>query len=174
MSHALFAPWRLDYIKSVADGPADCFLCTAAKNPEQDESRLVLARTPLCLLMLNKYPYANGHLMAAPYRHVPTPVECTPEERAQIMELMTLGQEALALAMNPQGFNMGLNIGRCAGAGVPGHIHGHVVPRWNGDINFISIIGNVRIIPQAVEQAYRQLREAIAKLKNESSTPMTQ
>ena len=170
MSHSLYAPWRLDYIKTVSDGPAACFLCDAAKNPGHDPANLVLARTPLCLLMLNKYPYVNGHLLAAPYRHAPTLVECSPEERAQLMELLTLGQQALALAMNPQGYNIGLNVGKCAGAGVPGHIHAHIVPRWNGDINFITILGNVRIIPQAIDQAFAQLKEAIASL---SSSPAT-
>jgi ATP adenylyltransferase len=164
MAQTLHAPWRLDYIKSVSDGPADCFLCTVSKNPEQDAANFVLARSPLCLLMLNKYPYVNGHLLVAPYRHAPTPVECTPEERAQMMELLTLGQQALALAMNPQGYNVGINIGKCAGAGVPGHVHAHIVPRWNGDINFMTIFGNVRIIPQAIEQAYAQLRDAVTSL----------
>ena len=171
MTQTLYAPWRLDYIKTVSDGPAACFLCDAAKNPDHDAANLVLARTPLCLLMLNKYPYVNGHLLVAPYRHVPTLEECTPEDRAEMMELLvhgqkllTLGQQALALAMNPQGFNIGFNIGKCAGAGVPGHIHAHIVPRWNGDINFITILGNVRVIPQAIEQAYAQLKEAVDSL----------
>jgi ATP adenylyltransferase len=165
MSNALFAPWRLEYIKSVADGPQDCFLCAASKDPAKDTSNLVLARGSLCMLMLNKYPYVHGHLLVAPYRHAPTPVECSPEERAQMMEFLALGQEALALAMNPQGYNVGINIGKCAGAGVPGHIHAHIVPRWNGDINFISIVGNVHIIPQAIEEAYAQLKQAVESLR---------
>ncbi len=165
MTQTLYAPWRLDYIKEVADGPKECFLCAASKTPEQDEANLVLARSANCLLMLNRYPYVNGHLMVAPYRHAATPVECTPEERAEMMELLVLGQQSLELAMNPQGFNWGVNIGKCSGAGVPGHVHAHIVPRWNGDINFISIIGNVRIIPQAIEEAYKQLREAVSKLR---------
>jgi ATP adenylyltransferase len=165
MTNTLYAPWRLDYIKTVSDGPKDCFLCDAAKKPDKDQQNLVLARTPHCLLMLNKYPYVNGHLLSAPYRHAPTPVECTAEERAQMMELLNIGQQALMLAMNPQGYNIGFNIGKCAGAGVPGHIHGHIVPRWNGDINFMTILGNVRIIPQAIEQAYEQLRTALEKVK---------
>jgi ATP adenylyltransferase len=164
MSHTLYAPWRLDYIKSVSDGPKECFLCAAAKTPEQDAANLILARSEHCMLMLNKYPYVNGHLLVAPYRHAPTPVECTPEERAQTMELLVIGQQALSRAMNPQGFNIGFNIGKCSGAGVPGHIHAHIVPRWNGDINFMTIIGNVRIIPQAIDEAYRQLKAAVAEL----------
>src|SRR3954471_18991848 len=169
MTHTLYAPWRLDYIKAVSDGPKECFLCNAAKSPEDDEKNLVLFRSTHCLLMLNKYPYVNGHLLAAPYRHAPTPVECTPEERAEMMELLTLGQQALSLAMNPQGFNIGFNIGKCAGAGVPGHIHAHIVPRWNGDINFMTILGNVRIIPQAIDQAYAELRQAIGSLRPQTS-----
>jgi ATP adenylyltransferase len=165
MSHTLYAPWRLDYIKAVSDGPKDCFLCAAAKTPDADDANLVLARGQRCLLMLNKYPYVNGHLLVAPYRHVPTPLECDSADRAEMMELLTLGQEALAAAMNPQGFNIGLNLGKCAGAGVPGHVHAHIVPRWNGDINFMTIVGNVRIIPQAIEEAYRQLKEAVAGLR---------
>jgi len=162
--NTLYAPWRLDYIKAVSDGPKDCFLCTTAKSPQLDTENLVLARSQHCLLMLNTFPYVTGHLLVAPYRHAPTPLECTPIERAETMELLTLAQQALARAMNPQGFNIGFNIGKCSGAGVPGHIHAHIVPRWNGDINFITIIGNVRIIPQAIEQAYAQLKSAIEEL----------
>ena len=164
MTHTLYAPWRLDYIKTVADGPKDCFLCTAAKSPENDNQNLVLARTPHCLLMLNRYPYVNGHLLAAPYRHTATLTDCTPEERTELMELLVLGQEALRIAMNPQGYNIGINIGSCSGAGLPGHIHAHIVPRWNGDISFISVIGNIRIIPQAIEESYRLLKDALTKL----------
>ena len=90
----------------------------------------------------------------------------SPEERAQIMELITLGQQALALAMNPQGYNIGFNIGKCAGAGVPGHIHAHIVPRWNGDVNFTTILADVRVIPQAVEEAWKQLKSALTTLQS--------
>ena len=163
MPHALYAPWRLDYIQAVADGPKDCFLCSAAKSPDKDDANLVLARSTHCLLMLNKYPYVNGHLLVAPYRHAPSLSECSPEERAEIMELLVLGQHALERAMNPQGFNIGINVGKVSGAGVPGHVHAHIVPRWNGDINFMTIIGNVRIIPQAIEVAFDLLKKAIAE-----------
>lgn len=160
MVDALWAPWRMDYIKTVADGPKECFLCTAALAPERDEAHLVLARTPLCLLMLNRYPYANGHLLAAPYRHIAEMGELTSEERTEIMDLLIHGQTLLERVMNPQGFNMGINLGRCAGAGLPGHIHAHIVPRWNGDTNYMSVVGNVRVIPQALEESYRLLAGA--------------
>jgi ATP adenylyltransferase len=165
MSQTLYAPWRLDYIKAVSDGPKECFLCGAARRPEEDEGNFVLMRSANCLLMLNKYPYVNGHLLVAPYRHAATPAECTAMERAEMMELLVVGQLALDRAMNPQGFNVGINIGKVSGAGVPGHVHAHIVPRWNGDINFMTIVGNVRIIPQAIEEAYRQLKEAVGSVR---------
>lgn len=164
MSGNLWAPWRMEYIKTVCDGPSECFMCAAAKTPERDEANLVIARGQHVLLMLNRYPYVNGHLLVAPYRHVPQLGDLDAAERAEIMEMLVHGQAVLTAAMNPQGFNMGLNLGRCAGAGVPGHVHAHIVPRWNGDVNFMSVVGQVRIIPQALEAAYAQLRGAHAGL----------
>ncbi len=166
MAKTLYAPWRIDYIKDVSDGPKECFLCAAAKTPDADAANFVLARGEHCLLMLNKYPYVNGHLLVAPYRHAPTLIDCTPPERAEIMELLILGQQALERAMNPQGFNVGINIGKVSGAGLPGHVHAHIVPRWNGDINFMTIVGQVRIIPQAIDEAFRQLNQALAELRS--------
>jgi ATP adenylyltransferase len=160
MADALWAPWRLDYIKTVADGPKECFLCAAAQAPERDAANLVVARSAHCLLMLNKYPYVNGHLLVAPYRHEAGLSDLPAEERAEMMELLVHGQRLLTAAANPQGFNMGLNIGPCAGAGVPGHVHAHIVPRWAGDTNFMSVVGQVRIIPQALEETFRLLTEA--------------
>jgi len=165
MTDALWAPWRLVYIQSVADSPKECFLCAAAQTPDADEPNLVIARSSLCLLMLNKYPYVNGHLLAAPYRHVPQLGDLTAEERGQLMELLVHGQALLTAAINPQGFNIGINLGRCAGAGVPGHVHAHIVPRWNGDVNFMSVVGNVRVIPQALEESYRLLAAAHRKIR---------
>lgn len=167
MTHPLFAPWRLDYIKSVSDGPAECFLCAAAKAPEGDEANLVIARAEHCFLLLNKFPYVNGHMLVAPYRHEAGLDVLAPAERAQIMELLVHAQKILAMAMNPQGYNMGANLGKCAGAGLPGHVHAHIVPRWNGDTNFMSVVGNVRVIPQSVEAAWRQLREADQRLRSQ-------
>ena len=163
MADVLWAPWRLDYIKSVSDGPRECFLCSAAKTPEQDEANLVVARSANCLLMLNKYPYVNGHLLVAPYRHEAGLVDLPTAERAEMMELLVHAQRLLEQIANPQGFNLGLNLGQCAGAGVPGHVHAHIVPRWAGDTNFMSVVGQVRIIPQALQETYRALREAHGK-----------
>jgi ATP adenylyltransferase len=163
MADTLWAPWRLEYIKSVTAHSAECFLCDLAQHPEKDAAHFVVRRSTFGMLLMNRYPYVNGHLLAAPYRHTPDLPELSPEERADIFELAVLGQQLLTQAMNPQGFNIGINIGRCAGAGVPGHVHTHIVPRWNGDVNFMSVVGQVRVIPQAVEEAYRQIMEQIAK-----------
>jgi ATP adenylyltransferase len=157
MSDILWAPWRIEYIKKVSTGPESCFLCEVAQNPQKDTSQLVLHRSASGLLMMNLYPYVNGHLLVVPYRHTADLPDLTPEERSAMMELAQFGQQLLTGAMNPQGFNIGINIGRCAGAGVPGHVHMHVVPRWNGDVNFMSVVGRVRVIPQAVQEAYAQL-----------------
>ncbi len=153
----LWAPWRLEYIKSVATGNDGCFLCRYAAAPQDDAANLVIARSPLALLVMNKFPYVNGHLLVAPYRHAAELTDLAADERSSMMELAAHGQRLLFGAMNPQGYNIGINQGRCAGAGLPGHAHMHVVPRWNGDVNFMSVVGQVRVIPQALEQAYSQL-----------------
>lgn len=157
MTASIWAPWRLEYIKSVTGDKPGCFLCDASRNPDQDRANLVLARTPTALLMLNRYPYVNGHLLVAPYAHVAQLADLPADARATLMELVVYGQRLLELAMNPQGFNIGVNVGRCAGAGLPGHIHVHIVPRWNGDINFMTTVGQVRVIPEALETAYEKL-----------------
>lgn len=157
MTASIWAPWRLEYIKSVTADKPGCFLCEAAREPENDRCHLVVARTASALLMLNRYPYVNGHLLVAPYAHVAQLEDLPSEHRADMLELALHGQHLLENAMNPQGFNIGFNIGRCAGAGLPGHIHMHIVPRWNGDINFMTTVGQVRVIPQAIDAAYEQL-----------------
>lgn len=174
----LWAPWRISYIQGLdqADAAAApkaeqphqseeaCFLCQAADpglTDAQRAERLVLLRDERGVLLLNRYPYTNGHLLAAPCDHRPELDDLTPEQRAGLMELATLGQRLLRVVMNPQGLNIGMNVGRCAGAGMPGHIHLHIVPRWHGDVNFMDAVAGVRIIPQALAQSYEQLRVAL-------------
>ncbi len=164
MADVLWAPWRMDYIKNVSDGPKECFLCALATAPQRDEENLVIARSPFGALLLNRYPYVHGHLLIAPYRHVADLTGLAPAERAEMMELLMHAQRLLGDVMNPQGYNIGMNLGRCAGAGVPGHVHMHIVPRWNGDVNFMAVIGQVHVIPQAMEESYRQLSAAHRKL----------
>jgi ATP adenylyltransferase len=182
MSHQqLWAPWRMAYIEQlVEDGgappppvPAGCFLCEAAVSSSSDDAaqRLVLHADEHGVLLLNRYPYTNGHLLIAPREHVPDLVDLTPAARAGLMELTVIAQRTLRAAMNPQGMNIGVNLGRCAGAGLPGHVHIHVVPRWNGDTNFMQIVGQVRVIPQALQASYEALRRAMEEVHTHGDHP---
>lgn len=178
----LYAPWRMAYIKNLERDAAqrdslckrlgDCFLCAAANYDiavrelgESEEQamrrRLVVWRSPHHACVINRYPYTSGHLMIAPLRHVAELDELSREEAADQHEQTVRAIAALKRVMDPQGFNVGLNLGRCAGAGVPGHLHLHLVPRWNGDTNFMSVVGNVRVVPQAAEQLWEELRRAV-------------
>jgi len=167
----LWAPWRMDYLTQLSDDPGKpssagdtCFLCAAGApdlSVDEQAQRLVLQQTSTAVLLLNRYPYANGHLLAAPKRHVADLSAMTSEERASLMELAEIGCAALRVTMNPNGFNVGMNIGVAGGAAVPGHAHLHVVPRWNGDTNFMRVIGQTRVIPQALEASYRLLKDRL-------------
>lgn len=161
MSNSLQAPWRIDYIRALSGVPKGdgCFLCDAAKAPEAGwPERLVLWRTELTVVVLNRFPYTNGHLLVAPVEHV---AEYEDLSQAVLTDIAVQTAEAIKLlrrAVSAQGFNVGLNLGRVAGAGVPGHLHQHVVPRWGGDVNFMGVVGEVQVIPQALSQLYGELR----------------
>jgi ATP adenylyltransferase len=169
MQQNLWAPWRIRYIQGLiaAPEPKDeraCFLCDAAHvdlTPPAMAERLMLVRDERGVLLLNRYPYTNGHLLAAPLRHVADLTDLEPAERTGLMELAALGTRVLQKTVHPQGMNIGMNLGRCAGAGVPGHCHMHIVPRWAGDVNFMDTVGQVRVIPQALEEAYAMLLVAV-------------
>ena len=149
MVERLWSPWRHDYIaKAAADTPASCVFCDAQKTPARDEQNFVLHRGRHNFVILNLYPYISGHLMIAPYDHVGELNSVSKESSDEMMDLIKLSQTALRDAYRPDGFNIGMNLGRAGGAGVADHIHIHVLPRWAGDTNFISVVGNVRIIPQ--------------------------
>jgi ATP adenylyltransferase len=160
-SRPLFAPWRMDYIKSVVKGEDDdkCFLCqaAAASGDEERRKRLTLWTTPTMMVVINRYPYTNGHLLIAPVAHKAELEELTAEEQLDLHKQTAEAVKLLKRGMSPQGFNIGINIGRCAGAGLPGHLHQHVVPRWNGDTNFMGVVGEVRVVPQAMSQLYDEL-----------------
>src|SRR6266508_4084508 len=144
----LWAPWRLEYIQSADEQPG-CVFCRAASL--DDEAGLVVHRGEHAFVMLNKYPYALGHLMVAPYRHGGDLAALTDAEALEIHRLAADGLVALAEAMHPEGYNLGWNLGRVAGAGVRDHVHEHVVPRWNGDTNFMPVLADVKVIPEALE-----------------------
>lgn len=170
----LWAPWRLGYIKGQAEvepppEPAawmpgaerDCFLCRAAADYENaevaDEINLVAHRGKHCVVVLNRYPYSNGHLLVAPRRHVATLAELTDNEHLEIMQTLAKLTKLLSEKVQAQGFNVGLNQGQLAGAGVPGHLHWHLVPRWPGDHNFMPVTAGVRVIPQSLNELWRLL-----------------
>jgi ATP adenylyltransferase len=163
MAHvALFAPWRMNYIRSLhKPGGERCFLCdaAAASNDAEAAERLVLWQTPFSVVLMNRYPYTNGHLLIAPREHKAELEELATEEKLDLIEQTDQVVRLLKRAVSAQGFNIGINIGRCAGAGLPGHLHQHVVPRWAGDVNFMSVVGEVQVVPEAISQLYRELLE---------------
>jgi ATP adenylyltransferase len=162
MEH-IWAPWRMAYINR--EGPKDegCFLCTAPQR-QDDEHTYILARGERCFVILNQFPYNPGHLMIAPYEHVPTIEELKPPALTEMMVLAQRSLAALRTAMTPDGYNMGINQGRVAGAGVVDHVHYHVVPRWNGDTNFMPVLADVKIMPELLDSTYRKVREALLPL----------
>jgi ATP adenylyltransferase len=153
----LWAPWRLEYIQG-ADKEPGCIFCRAVE--ANDEEGFVVKRGELAFVLLNKFPYASGHLMIAPYRHEGEFGDLTSEEAVEIHRLASAGLAALAETMRPQGFNLGWNLGRVAGAGVMDHVHLHVVPRWAGDTNFMPVLADVKVLPEALADARRKLAEA--------------
>jgi len=157
----LWAPWRLEYIKGEKD--AECFLCRGIAR-EQDREDLIVRRGRLCGVIMNRYPYNNGHLMVFPYRHVHDMCETTPEEQAEMMTLMNACIAVLRRLLNPEGINVGINLGKAAGAGLEEHVHMHIVPRWVGDTNFMAVMDDTKVIPQALDELWMALREAMDAL----------
>jgi ATP adenylyltransferase len=157
-SERIWAPWRLEYVKDAArDVEDECIFCAKPAEAD-DEANLIVHRGERCFVILNKYPYTNGHLMVAPFEHLPTIQELDP---VTVGELMALAQRAMSVLedeYSPHGYNVGFNQGRVAGAGVEHHIHMHVVPRWGGDTNFMPVIADTRVMAQTLEQTYAALR----------------
>jgi ATP adenylyltransferase len=155
----LWAPWRLSYVASAkAPAPTDpCFICRgldAGPPAETDRANLIVQRTPLSVVLLNRFPYNNGHLLIAPRAHKGRLDELTSEELLETMETLRRMLPLLGDLMHPDGYNIGLNLGQAAGAGLPGHLHWHVVPRWNGDTNFMPILADVKVIVQSLDALY--------------------
>jgi ATP adenylyltransferase len=154
----LWAPWRLEYVQHADDG-ADCVFCRAAALPE-DERELVIHRGELAFVLLNKFPYASGHLMVAPYRHGSAFDGLGDAEALETHRLAVAAIAALRRVFAPEGFNVGWNLGRVAGAGIVDHGHIHIVPRWNGDTNFMPVLADVKVIPEHLIETRRRLAEA--------------
>jgi ATP adenylyltransferase len=154
----IWAPWRLEYVKDASkDSGEECIFCAKASE-DDDEANLIVHRGERCFVILNLYPYTNGHLMVSPYEHVAALPDLGPETVAEMMGLTQQAMRLLGERYSPHGYNVGLNQGRIAGAGVEHHIHMHVVPRWGGDTNFMPVLADTRVMPQTLEQSYEALR----------------
>jgi len=151
----IWAPWRIEYIEM--EKPKGCILCNKPKE-NKDNLNFILYRGEKNFVILNSYPYNPGHLMIAPYRHIATLEELSEEELREHGQIVARTLKVLRQVFNPGGFNIGINIGRTAGAGIEGHVHTHVVPRWNGDTNFMPVIAEVKVIPQALAETYERLK----------------
>jgi ATP adenylyltransferase len=161
----IWAPWRIEYIQSLADDNDACFLCRYRDEPSNDTDNLLLWRGKACFAVMNRFPYTGGHMLVAPLEHVGGLEDLSGAVMCEMMEMVRDLQIVLKHTIGAQGFNVGMNIGRCAGAGLPGHLHMHIVPRWGGDTNFMSVLGDVRVIPQALSQLYQQLQSKSGELK---------
>jgi ATP adenylyltransferase len=159
-NYRIWAPWRLPYVKDASkDSESECIFCSKPAE-DDDASSLIVHRGELCFVMLNLFPYTNGHLMIAPFEHVPTLPELDAETVAELMALTQRAMSVLDREYSPHGYNVGFNQGRVAGAGLEHHIHMHVVPRWGGDTNFMPVLADTRVMPQSLEQSYEALRGA--------------
>ncbi|MCK5655560.1 MAG: HIT domain-containing protein [Candidatus Aureabacteria bacterium] len=159
----LWAPWRMKYIENIlTDRKGKCIFC-AKPEENNDKANMIITRGKKCFVIMNLYPYNNGHLMIAPYAHVPNLTSLDNETILEILKMLQKCEQALRSSFHPDGFNVGVNIGRAAGAGIDQHIHFHVVPRWNGDTNFMPVLDNTKVIVQSLEDTYNTLKPLFEK-----------
>ena len=161
MNH-IWSPWRMKYIENTEKKEEGCVFCNAHAK-EDDTTTLIAFRGQLTFVILNLYPYTSGHLLVVPFEHVATLEELDQSTRAEMMELTSQCTTVLRKIYHPQGFNVGANIGEAAGAGVPGHVHIHIVPRWGADTNFMTVLGETRVLPESLEDTYKRVREGFSK-----------
>jgi ATP adenylyltransferase len=159
-NHRLWAPWRLQYLKG--DKTDECIFCTRPALGD-DERALIASRGASCYVMLNAFPYTNGHVMVAPYAHVGDLRDLEPEAANELMALTRRALAAVERVYGPDGFNLGVNLGDVAGAGFGDHVHQHVVPRWKGDTSFMPVVGDTLVLPEVLPDSWRQLRDAFAE-----------
>ena len=163
MTKTLWAPWRMEYI--LGKKPEDCIFCLG-KDEMEDQKRLVLYRSDLSFVIMNRYPYNNGHIMIAPLKHLPNIEDLDTKTVQDMFQLLQKSIEIIRICLKPEGFNIGVNIGKAGGAGIEEHLHIHIVPRWNGDTNFMPVLGDVRVMPEHLEDSYNKLYPYFKKLKN--------
>ena len=155
----LWSPWRFQYISNSGE-PGECIFCAAAKNAEHDRESLVVHRARHNFIILNRYPYTSGHLMVVPYAHVSTLADLTVETLSELAFLTRDSERHLRAVYRPDGLNLGMNIGQSAGAGIAGHLHLHVLPRWTGDSNFMTVVGETRVVPEDLSTTWEKLKSA--------------
>ena len=162
----VWAPWRMEYIRSMDEQAKDvgCFLCHYWQHPEDDADNFVVWRHEQVLVVMNRFPYTNGHLLIAPATHEGDLLALDPDLLTALQTATRQAVQVLSAAVKAQGFNVGYNLGHCAGAGLPEHLHAHVVPRWNADTNYMAVVGGVRVIPDALTETHRQLVRAADEL----------
>jgi ATP adenylyltransferase len=164
----LHAPWRMEYIEK-AGQPAPCCIFCEKPRETRDEENYVIYRAERNFIILNVFPYNNGHLMVIPYQHTSDLTALPPETMTEMMQLTALAIKALRRVMCPEGFNIGMNLGHPAGAGIAEHLHLHIVPRWSGDTNFMPVLGNTRVLPESLERTWVKVRAALEEILSEES-----
>jgi ATP adenylyltransferase len=171
MTEQLWAPWRLQYIES-ADKTEGCIFCAfPAQGEENDSDNYIVTRGPQAYVILNAFPYSNGHLMVVPYRHTARMEDFSDAELLEVMHLTRLSIALLREAFHPDGFNLGVNMGRVAGAGIADHLHWHIVPRWNGDTNFMPVLADVRVIPESLKVTHQRLQAVLPAVQEQFASP---
>jgi ATP adenylyltransferase len=160
----LWAPWRMEYIDSLSAPAGGCFLCHYREHPENDAEQLVVRRSKHAMVLLNRFPYSNGHMLITPLQHVGKLEDLDDDVLLELMQLTRDCKLVLEPAFNAQGFNVGINLGHCAGAGLPDHIHIHIVPRWAGDTNYMAVIGDVKVMPMALVRSYEKFLQVQGEL----------
>jgi len=163
MTKIIWAPWRMEYI--LGEKPEDCIFCLG-KDEKEDRKRLVLYRSALSFVIMNRYPYNNGHIMIAPLKHLPNIEDLDTKTAQDMFQLLQKSIEIIRICLRPEGFNIGVNIGKVGGAGIEEHLHIHIVPRWNGDTNFMPVLGAVRVMPEHLEDSYNKLYPYFKALKD--------
>jgi ATP adenylyltransferase len=160
----LWAPWRMEYInQEKTETSKSCIFCSRIAQ-RRDKKNLIVFRGDLAFIIMNRFPYNNGHLMVVPYRHTGDLPQLKKDEKADLFQLLQLSVKVLETVMKPQGYNIGMNLGRVAGAGVEDHLHFHIVPRWNGDTNFMPVLAGTKVISEALERSYQKLQAAFGQM----------